>query len=125
MDTIQTMVLCTLFALLGAALYYQWASSWRNHAKYSSRRKWLTVFGAALVCPAVWLLMNRVLRSLPHGWASGVLIAGLGLMSIFAKTPANVTNAEKATTRRTQIGILIGGAILVAICMIVFHPSRW
>ena len=125
MDTIQTMVLCTLFALLGAASYYQCASSPRNRAKYSSQRKWLTVFGAALVCPAGWLLMNRVLGFLPHGWASWVLIAGLGLMGIFAKTPANVRNAERAATRRIQIGILIGGAILLAICLIIFHPSRW
>jgi len=125
MDKMQTIILCTLFALLGAALYYQWCSSPRNRGKYSSQRKWLMVFGATLVCPAGWLLMNRLLGFLPHGWASWVMIAVLGLMSIVAKPPADVTTSEKSATRRIQVGILIGGAILLAICLIVVHPSRW
>lgn len=125
MDEMQTIVLCALFAVLGAALYYQWVSSPRNRGKYSSRRRWLTVFAAALVVPAGWLIMNRAQGFLPHGWASWVLIVALGLMSIFAKPPADVSASERAATRRIQVGILIGGAILVAICMIIFRPSRW
>ena len=125
MDRIQTIILCALFALLGAALYYQWASSPRNRGKYSSLRQWLMVFGAALVCPAGWLLMNRLLGFLPQGWASWVLIVALGLLSIFAKPPADATASGRTTTRRIRIGIMIGAAILLVICLIIFRPSRW
>ena len=83
------------------------------------------VLGAALACPAGWLIMIRLLDFLPHGWASWVVIAVLGLVSIVAKPPADVTTSEKSATRRLQVGILIGGAVLLAICLIVFHPSRW
>ena len=125
MDRIQTIILCALFALLGAALYYQWASSPRNRGKYSSRLKWLRVFGAALVCPVGWLLMNRLLGFLPHGWASWALAAVPGLMFIFARHPADITASERSATRKIQVGILIGGVILLAISLIVFHPIRW
>ena len=125
MDDTQTIVLCAIFAVLGAALYYKWFTSPQNKGRFSARRKWITILVAAVLLPACWFLMNRILGVLHSSWAPWVLIASLAFLDLFGKTPADISPAETASTRRIQIGILIGGAILIAICMIVFRPSRW
>lgn len=124
MDKLQTITICALFALLGAALCYRWASAPRNRGTVSARRKWLTIAGAALACPAGWLLMEQLLGFLPRGWASWALVAGIALTSFCVRPPADTTAAERAATRRIQAGILIGGCILIAVCLLVFRPSR-
>lgn len=126
MDDIQIIVQCGLFAVLGAASYYQWIMSPRNRGKYSVRRKWITILAAALITPACSLAMFRLLGFLPHEWALWVPIAVVCLLSLFIKPPADLSGAERASTRRIRIGVLIGAAILLAIIMsLIGFPSNW
>jgi hypothetical protein len=124
MDDIQTIVICALFSVFGVALSYQWFTFPRNQGKYSSARKWLTILAAGVIPPVAWPVMNKLLGFLPEGWDRWVMLAVFGLFCLFVRPSANIAPEEKDSSRRMQLGVLISGAILIAIGMIIFLLKR-
>lgn len=117
----QTALMCGLFGVLGAATTYRWLGHTGRLANHS--RQWVcfvTLF-AAVAAAAFWLLLQVGLEHLPQAWARLVPYIGLIVLALFALwKPAHFSGAERESTRRIQVGILIGWIILIAICLIVF-----
>ena len=72
----------------------------------------------------MWVLLGIGLDRLPERWARLVPTIGLIGIALFAYwKPASVSVAERESTRRIQVGIVIGAFILIAFCLIVFWPK--
>lgn len=114
-------IITGIFGVLGAATTYRWLEHTGRVTQYSRQRVWLVTFSAALAAAAFWFLFDTGLERLPQKWARLVpqaMLIGLALFALLR--PAKVSSAERDSTHRIQVAIMIGGLILVAICLIVF-----
>ena len=123
MNPIQLTVTTCIFGVLGAATTYR---RLKYTAQLNTRTRqyvWLITLSSALAAAAFWFLFVTGLDRLPEKWARLVpmaMLIGLALFSIMK--PAKIDRAERESTRRIQVGILIGGIALVIICLLVSWP---
>jgi type II secretory pathway pseudopilin PulG len=121
MDAIQMTVTTGIFGVLGAATTYRWLKHTGRATQYSRQRVWLVTFFAALAAAAFWFLFDTGLDRLPQEWGRLVPQAMLIGLAVFAVLkPVKVSRSERNSAHRIQVGIMIGGLILVTICLLVF-----
>ena len=66
---------------------------------------------------------HAALDRLPERWRRLLLDAMLiGLVVFRLLKPARVSTAARESTHRIMVGILIGGIVLAAVCLLVFWP---
>ncbi len=120
-NDIQTIVLCAIFSFLCVVLYIRWFALPQNQRKYSRKRKLLTILVAAVLGPAFWLLSNAAIRALPEGVTSWALpIAPLLFLLFPVVRSIKPSKQEEQSQKRMSYAILLGGAVLIAICLVVF-----
>jgi hypothetical protein len=123
LDDMQTAAICGIFGLVGAAAMYRALSRSSVRAKHS---RWYTLFitlAAGLAAAMAWFLFDAILDLLPEKWSGPVSQIGLVVLMLFALwKPVRMWNVERDSTRRIQVGILIGIVVLIAFCLIAFWP---
>jgi len=124
MEPIQMAITTVFFSVLGAATTYRWIRTTGRVSEYSRQRTWILTLSAAVAAAAFWVLVGVSLDRLPEQWAELVpIVILIGLALFSGWKPAHTSVAERESTRRIQVAILIGGAILTAFCLIVFWPK--
>ena len=121
MDTTQMVVTAGIFCMLGGALNYRWLKHTGRLAEYSRQWVWFSTLCGALAAGGFWVLLNFGRAALPDKWARLVpfiVLIGIALASLWK--PPHVSDAERKSTRRIQVVIIIGGIILVAFGVRVF-----
>lgn len=125
LDHMQKLALCVAWAILGACLASQSLTRSRTRATHSRLYTTLIILAAAVVAPAAWFLLMAAIDRLPSKWNQVVPIAILGGLFLHSKwRPHCPSVEEKRSTHRLQLGILIGGCVLLAVCLILFRPSH-
>jgi len=122
MDPIQVTVTTGIFGVLGASTTWRWLGQTGRLTRYSRQRAWFVTFAAALATATFWFILNAGVDRLPQEWASLVpqaMLVGLLLFTL-VKPVKTSSSVERESTRRIQVSILIGGIILIALCLIVF-----
>lgn len=121
MDTTQLIVTTGLFGLLGAATTYRWLAQTGRLASHSPTGIGVRIVSGAMMAAGMWVLFNVGRASLPDRWARvAPYIVLIVLASASPWMTPRVTDAGRQSTRRIQTGIMIGGLILIAACLIVF-----
>ena len=123
-ETWQLAIRAGLFGLLGAALTYRWLKHAGRLTEYTRKRIWVRTLSGAAVAVGMWVFFNIGLKALPDRWSRPVpwiILIGLALTSYW--NPPKVTEVERQSTRRIQIGILIGGILLMAFLLIAILRS--
>jgi hypothetical protein len=124
MEPTQMAITSGIFAILGAMTTYRWIGTTGRVTEYSRQRIWILTLSAAVAAAAFWVLLGVGLDRLPERWARLVPIIGLIGLALFSRwKPAPISVAERESTRRMQVAILIGGFILIAFCLLVFWPK--
>lgn len=124
-ETLQMAIMAGLFGLLGAALTYRWLKDTGRLTDYTRKKIWFRTLSGAAMATSAWVLFHFGMEALPDRWSKPLpFIFLIGLALIHYWNPPKVTDLERQSTRRMQIGILIGGILLIAVCLILFW-QRW
>jgi hypothetical protein len=124
MEPIQMTITTVFFAVLGAATTYRWIGTTGRVREYSRQRIVILTLFTAVATAVFWVLLGIGLDRMPERLAELVPVVILIGLALFSRwKPVRTSVAERESTRRIQVAILIGGAILTAFCLIVFWPK--
>ena len=121
MGATQLAVTTGLFGVLGAAITYRLLQPIEHLTDYTRKRVWLLTSAGAGVAAGISVLFYLDQAYMPAKWSWMLrLVFLIGLVLTSYRKPPQVSDVERQSTHRIQIGILIGG-ILLGVCVLILN----